>query len=129
WLSVDVQIELAHFLESKRPGTAPAKDRNLMAGLIDPPIAVESLGQRQRRRVRGISRDHLRFRLRTETVELRLRIRRRELDDLQAADTVRDIGEERCIRGGHDHVAYITQRPAAVEQLSQPQVLRALDVD
>src|SRR5258708_37349555 len=85
WLSVDVQIELAHFLESKRPGTAPAENRNLMPGLIDPPIPVEPLGQRQRRRACRISGDQLRCRLRAESVELRLRVRCGELDDLQAS--------------------------------------------
>src|SRR6266478_10213477 len=90
WLSVDVQIELAHALERQWPGTAPAEDRNLMPSLIDPPVAVESLGQRQRRRARRIVRDQFGFRLRAESVELRLRIRRGELDDLEAIGTVRD---------------------------------------
>ena len=56
----------------ERAGAAPAEYGDLMAGLIDRPVAVQALRQGQRRLGGGIGGDQLRLRLRAEAIELRL---------------------------------------------------------
>src|SRR6185369_13056420 len=74
-LAVGSQVKLLHLVEMERPRADASKHGDLIARLIDRAIAFESPRQRHRRALGRIPRDQMRFRIRAEAIELRLRFR------------------------------------------------------
>src|ERR1700680_2385837 len=100
-------IELLHFIPGEGSRAETAEDRNLAARFIDATIAVEALGQGQRR-ARGIAPgDELGFGFGRKTVELGLAVRRSELQNFHSVDAVSDIREQRRVGRTDQHGARV----------------------
>src|SRR3984893_6137318 len=122
-------IELLHFIPGERPRAETAEDRNLAARFVDTAIAVEALGQRQRR-ARGIAPgDELGLGFRRKTVELGLAVGRSELQNLHSIGAVSDIREQRRVGRTDHHVARVGQLAVGSEFHDQLRQLWTLDVD
>src|SRR6202165_1911704 len=122
-------IELLHFIPGERPRAETAEDRNLAARFVDATIAVEALGQRQRR-ARGIAPgDELRLGFGRKTVELGLTVRRSELQNFHSIGAVSDVREQRRVGLTDHHVARVGQLAVGGEFHDQLRQLRTLHVD
>src|SRR5579863_10053320 len=83
-----IEVESLRLLSTERPRAAAPEYRDLPARLVDRAIPVQSLRKAQRRFAGGVAGDQLRFRLGAEAGKTGLRVRRGELQYLEAAGTV-----------------------------------------
>src|SRR5450432_38184 len=128
YLSV-AQKHALHLLPRKRPGSASSKYRELVSAFIDGAVAVDPLGDGERRAAGAVVGYEFGNRPRAESSEVWRGHWREELDDAHAVMTVGGEGEE----AGADHaelqVVQVVDGAVGVEDLVEMRLLGALDID
>src|SRR5262249_48458727 len=87
------EVHPLHLGPVERTGAPPAEHRQLVPRLVDRAVAVEALGDGQRRALGLIGGDQPRRRPRAEAGVARVVARREELEDAETVLAVGDVGE------------------------------------
>ncbi len=122
------KIHALHFLQIERARTAASEHRHLIAALIHSAIAIDALGDGQRRSTRAMSGNQFGNGARAESGKVGIVGGRKQLKHAQPVLAIGHIGKQ--LRRDHAEfdIVHVIHGAVGVENLVQPGLLGMLDI-